>query len=124
MLGDGNSVRVKFHIFIKIKYINDTPLHTDNLTESFFFQTVYCLNMGAHHDIILHTDKFMFADETVEYAGFKITLTNVWSCKKYLDTTLDFPTLANRAGMHGLLVLTHRPVSYTLAFAVTDHMLV
>ena len=83
------------HIPNKTKCINDTLLWANNLTES-FSQAVNWLDICGRHGITLNQDKFVFGQDTVEFAGFEITPNNVRSCKKYLDAISNFalPPLA------------------------------
>ena len=120
--GDGYSRRfdeIVSHIPNKTKCIDDTLLWADNLTES-FFQAVEWLDICGHNGIILNPDKFVFGADTVEFAGFQITSTNVRPCKKYLDAIRDFPTPTNITDVRSWFGLINQ-VSY--AFAATERML-
>lgn len=56
----------------KTKCVDDALLWADNLKES-FFQTVHWLDTCGRHGIILNPDKFIFGQDTVEFAGFEIS---------------------------------------------------
>ena len=86
-------------------------LWADNLTES-FFQAVEWLNICGHNGSILNPNKFVFGSDTVEFAGFEITLTNVRPCKKYPDAIHDFPTPTKITDVCSLFGLINQ-VSYT-----------
>ena len=103
----------------KTKCIDDTLLWTDYLNKS-FFQAVDWLDLCRHHAIILNPNKFVFGTDTVEFAGFEITPSNVRPCKKYLDAIRNFPTPANITDVCSWFGLINQ-VSY--AFAATEHML-
>ena len=121
-LGDGYSRRFDetvSHIPNKTKCIDDTLLWADNLTKS-FFQAVEWLNICGQNGIILNPDKFIFGADTVEFAGFKITSTNIRPCKKYFDPICNFPTPTNITDVRSWFGLINQ-VSY--AFAATEHML-
>ena len=100
--GDGCSRRfdeIVSHIPNKTKRIDDTLLWANSLTES-FFQAVEWLDICGHNGIILNPDKFVFGVDTDEFAGFKITSTNVRPCKKYFDAIQNFPTPTNITDVH------------------------
>ena len=42
-----------------------------------------------------YADKFVFGKDTVECAGFEISLTSVNPCSKVLQSIKDFPTPRN-----------------------------
>ena len=60
-----------------------------------FFQAVLCLDTFGRNGITLNPDKFVFGADTVTFAGFEITLTNVRPCKTFIHSILDFPTPTN-----------------------------
>ena len=75
--GDGYSRRfdeLVSHVPDKTKCVDDTLLWSANLSES-FSQAVDWLDLCGHHGIILNPEKFVFGADTVEFAGFEITLT-------------------------------------------------
>ena len=120
--GDGYSRRfdeIVSHIPNKTKCIDDTLLWADNLDQS-FFQAVDWLDLCGHNGIILNPDKFVFGADTVEFAGFEITPSNVRPCRKYLDAIRNFPTPANITDVRSWFGLINQ-VSY--AFAATERML-
>ena len=60
----------------------------------------------------------MFGKDTVEFAGFEISLTSVKPCSKVLQSIKDFPTLRNVTDIRSWFGLVNQ-VAY--AFAVADH---
>ena len=120
--GDGYSRRfdeIVSHICNKTKCIDDTLLWADDLQKS-FFQAVDWLDLCGHNGIILNPDKFVFGADTVEFAGFEITPSNVRPCKKYLNAISNFPTPANITDVRSWFGLINQ-VSY--AFAANERML-
>lgn len=101
------------------KCIDDTLLWADNLEES-FFQTCRWLDICGQNGITLNPDKFTFGQDTVEFAGFEITLDSVRPCRKYLQAILDFPTPQNITDIRSWFGLLNQ-VSY--AFCMADRML-
>lgn len=119
--GDGYSRRfdeIVSHIPNKSKVIDDTILWADNLTNS-FHQAVNWLDICGRHGITLNPEKFVFGQDTVEFAGFEITPTSVRPCRKYLDAIRSFPTPANITDIRSWFGLINQ-VSY--AFAASARM--
>ena len=69
--------------------------------------------------ITLNPEKFVFAPDTVEFAGFEISLDSIRPCQKSLDAILDFPTPENITDMRSWFGLLNQ-VAY--AFSITKHM--
>ena len=63
--------------------MDDTLLWSDTIEES-FFQAANWLHICGRHGITLNPQKFRFAKDVVEFAGFKITNDSVRPCKKYV----------------------------------------
>ena len=81
--GDGYSRRydeIVANIPRKNKCIDDTLLWSHSIDEC-FFQAVHWLDICGKNGITLNQDKFVFAEETVEFAGFEITTDSVRPCK-------------------------------------------
>ena len=120
--GDGYSRRfdeIISHIPDKTKCIDDTLLWADDITSS-FHQAVNWLDICGRHGITLNPDKFTFAADTVEFAGFEITPDSVRPCAKYLDAIRHFPTPSSITDMRSWFGLVNQ-VSY--AFSATERML-
>ena len=75
----------------KTKCIDDALLWSSSIQES-FHQAQEWLDICGRHGITLNPEKFRFAQETVEFAGFEITYDSVRPCKKYTQAIADFPT--------------------------------
>ncbi|GFS27731.1 enzymatic polyprotein [Elysia marginata] len=66
----------------KTKCVDDALLWADTLEES-SHQAVQWLDICGRHGIILNPEKFVFVSDTVEFAGFEITLDRVHPSKKH-----------------------------------------
>ena len=75
----------------KTKYMDDTLLWSDTIEES-FLQAANWLDTCGRHGITLTPEKFRFAQDEVEFAGFEITNDTVRPCKRYITAIADFPT--------------------------------
>ena len=92
--GDGYTRRydeITSSIPNKTKCIDNTLLWSDTVEES-FFQASNWLDTCGRHGITLNPEKFRFAKDEVEFAGFEITKDTVRPCKKYIRAIADFPT--------------------------------
>ena len=81
--GDGYSRRydeIVSTIPDKTKCIDDTLLWSDTIKDS-YFQAAKRLDMCGRHGITLNPDKFKFALDKVEFAGFEIASNTVRPCK-------------------------------------------
>ena len=63
--------------------------------EKLFWQTVEWLEILGKNDVIANAEKFKYAEDVVEFAGFEITPDSVRPCAKYLRAIREFPTPKN-----------------------------
>ena len=120
--GDGYSRRfdeIVAEVPDKTKHIDDTLLWADNLEHS-FFQACSWLDICGKNGIALNPEKFVFGQDTVEFAGLEITLDIVRPGKKYLQAIMDFPTPRNITDIRSWFGLVNQ-VSY--AFSMTFRQL-
>ena len=99
----------------KTKCVDDALLWADTIEEA-FHQTVNWLEICGKNGIILNPEKFTFANDTVEFAGFEISSSAVKPCSKLFEAIRDFPSPKNLTDLrswHGLV----NQVSYAFATA-------
>jgi len=99
----------------KTKCIDDVLLWSNTIEES-FDQTAEWLDTCGRHGIILNPDKFVFAEDEVEFAGFQITLDTVRPCQRYLQSILEFPTPRNITDVRSWFGVVNQ-VSYAFSMA-------
>ncbi|MEL6802297.1 MAG: reverse transcriptase domain-containing protein, partial [Bacteroidota bacterium] len=119
--GDGYCRRfdeIVAHIPDKTKCIDDTLLWADSV-EQCFAQAVTWLDICGRNGFILNPDKFVFAQSSVDFAGFTITNDSVKPSSKYITAIADFPTPSNLTDIRSWFGLINQ-VSY--AFAAADIM--
>lgn len=119
--GDGYTRRydeIVAHVPKKTKCIDDVLLWSDDITEA-FFQTVEWLDICGRHGITLNPNKFTFASNTVEFAGFEVSLDTVRPCPQFIEAILSFPTPKNITDARSWFGVINQ-VSYTSSLA--DHM--
>ena len=102
----------------KAQCIDDTCLWDDSIADA-YSHAVEWLDKCAKNGITLNPEKFVFAADTVEFAGFEISAGSVRPCQKSLQAILDFPTPGNITDMRSWFGLLNQ-VAY--AFSVTEHM--
>lgn len=101
------------------KCTDDTLIWASTIEDS-FFRVVEWLDLCGHHGITLNPEKFVFAQDTVEFAGFEITPESVRPCSKYLQAILEFPMPRNITDVRAWFGVVNQ-VSY--AFSMTERML-
>ena len=102
----------------KTKCIDDALLWSSSIEDA-FHQATEWLDICARNGITLNPDKFCFAQDEVEFAGFEITRTEVKPCKKYLRAIADFPTPTGITDIRAWFGLVNQ-VAY--AFSMTSVM--
>ena len=119
--GDGYSRRydeIVADIPHKSKCIDDTVMWSNNITES-YHQAVEWLDICGKNGIILNPQKFVFAQDTVEFAGFEISNNSVRPGSKYFEAIRNFPTPKNITDIRSWFGLVNQ-VSY--AASMTEKM--
>ena len=120
--GDGYTRRydeIVSDVHNKTKCVDDTLLWSATIEES-FFQAVHYLDLCGRNGITLNPDKFKFAGDTVEFAGFEISPTSVRPCSRLFEAIEKFPTPHNITDMRSWFSLVNQ-VAYS--FASADKML-
>ena len=72
------------------KCVDDTLIWGNSIAET-FWRTVEWLDMCGKHGITLNADKFVFARQTVEFAGFEISPEAVRPCRKFSGASPSSP---------------------------------
>lgn len=99
----------------KTRCIDDTLLWDRSLELAFWHTVDYITHCGKS-GIVFNPDKFQFADDEVEFAGFVITSDGVKPTKKMTEAILNFPTPTSITGIRSWFGLVNQ-VSYTFAQA-------
>ena len=73
------------------RIIDDSLLWDYSIAESFWHTFDY-LKLCADNGIVFNKDKFQFAQQTVEFAGFEITQDGYRPLKKIISAITDFPS--------------------------------
>ncbi|MEO0563057.1 MAG: reverse transcriptase domain-containing protein [Chloroflexota bacterium] len=116
--GDGYSRRfdeIVAEVPCKTKCVDDTLLWSNTIEES-FFQAANWLDLCGRNGITLNPEKFVFAEDTVEFAGFRISLGAARPCNRLFDAITHFPTPGNITDIRSWFGLINQ-VSYTFASA-------
>ena len=103
----------------KTKCIDDTLLWSDTIQDS-FFQAAQWLDTCGRHGITLNPEKFVFAQDVAEFAGFEITNDTVRPYRRYLRAIMEFPTPKNITNVRSWFGLLNQ-VAY--AFSIAERML-
>ena len=101
----------------KVKCVDDTLLWSNSIENS-FHQTARWLETCGNNGITLNPDKFTFASDTVEFAGFEISNSKVRPSQKYIQAIQDFPTPKSITDIRSWFGLVNQ-VSYAFSIATT-----
>lgn len=74
----------------KTKCIYDVSLWADTIEKS-FTQTVEWLDLCGKNGSTLNPEKFAFAEETAEFAGFEMGPDTIGPCRRYMHAINKFP---------------------------------
>ena len=99
----------------KTKCIDDTLMWSDTIQDS-FFQAAQWLDTCGRHGITLNPEKFIFAQDVVEFAGFEITNDTVRPCRRYLRAITEFLTPKNITDVRYWFSLLNQ-VAYAISMA-------
>ena len=91
--GDGYNRRfdeITSHVLRAERCVDDTLLYDDD-PEANWWRAIEFLDLCGKSGIVLNPEKFQFAEETVDFAGFRITQETVEPLPKYLDAIRQFP---------------------------------
>ena len=91
----------------KTKCVDDALLWATN-TEEAFHQATEWLDLCARNGITLNPSKFWFAQDTVKFAGFTVTPTEVRPANHFTDAICKFPTPANITDVRAWLSLVNQ----------------
>ena len=73
---------------------DDTLLYDDTIEQQ-FHRACRFLDICGQNGVLLNPKKFQFAQDAVEYLGFKVTATGVEPTSSYTQGILNFPTPSN-----------------------------
>ena len=82
------------------KIIDDIIQWSDNLEQA-FFRICVILSHCNQNGMVFSPEKFEFTKETVEFAGFKITMEGIKPTDKYVEAIRNFPTPTNIREVRG-----------------------
>ena len=96
--------------------VDDSLLWSSTIAES-FHQTAKYLQLVGENGITLNPDKFHFAEDTVDFAGFRVTPHSVKPLPCHVDAIRNFPVPRNITDIRAFFALVSH-VSY--AFSTTS----
>ena len=115
-LSSGDGYNQRFEAIIsdmlrKERCVDDT-VFWDSELETHWWRTIDFLELMGNSGIILNPEKFQCALEEVDFAGFRITNTEVRPLPKYLDAIKYFPTPINVTDLRAWFGLTNQAAYY------------
>lgn len=116
--GDGYTRRyddITVDVKQKAKCIDDTLLWDEDI-ESAFWHTIDYLDLCSANGIVFNPQKFHFAEDEVEFAGFTVTLDGIKPSQSTLDAILNFPTPKDITGVRSWFGLVNQ-IAYAIAIS-------
>ena len=102
-----------------VKCVDDSLLWGDDI-ESNFFSTCSFLDRCSAGGMVFNPKKFQFAEDDVDYLGFRITSSGIKPSSEFLKNIRSFPTPKSITDVRSLFGAINQ-ISYT--FAVSEAML-
>jgi len=95
----------------KTKCVDDTVMWDDGL-EAHWWRIINFLDLCGRNGIILNFEKFQFAQREIDFAGFRVTETEVRPLDKYLRAISQFPTPKSTKDIRAWFGLVHQVSHY------------
>ena len=102
--------------FPRVTRCIDDSLLWDDDTANSFWHTLSYIQFCAKNGIVFNPEKFKFAEDTIEFAGFDVTLTGYKPPSKMIKAIQDFPSPSNITGVRSWFGLVNQ-ISYTFSQA-------
>lgn len=90
----------------------DDAIHYNSNLEDHWWRTIDFLTRVGQAGIFLNPDKFQFAEQTVDFAGFRISSSSIEPLPKYIDAIRDFLTPTSTTDVRSWLGLVNQVVNY------------
>ena len=100
------------------RVIDDTLLYATDL-EGAFRQVAEYLTLVGNNGIVLNSDKFSFWEDTVDWAGIRITKDKTQPLPEHVKAIREFPTLINLTDMRSYWALVNQVSPY---YCVQPHL--
>ena len=103
----------------RLKKCVDDSLLWDRTLEESFWHTVAYITLCGKNGVVFNPSKFVFAADTVDFAGFSVTPSGYKPTAQLMNAIRDFPTPTNITGVRSWFGLVNQ-VAY--AFAQSEVM--
>ena len=90
----------------------DDVCHHDTELEEHWWRTIDLLRQQGNAGIVLNSDKFQFCERQVDFAGFRVSDTDIEPLPKYLDAIRDFPSPKNISDVRSWFGLVNQVSNY------------
>ena len=95
----------------KERCVDDTIHYDDDLAKH-LWRTIDLLILVGRSGIVLNPDKFVFAQKSIEFAGFQISESSIEPLPKYLSAIRDFPTPTSTTDIRSWFGLVNQVANY------------
>ena len=104
----------------KVRCVDDAAIWTnEGGNKSHFLKVAKYLNLCAQNNIVLNPDKFQFCQDTVNFAGFRVSPTSLMPSEKTLEAIRNFPRPTDITGARAWFGFVNQ-VAYS--FTLTEEM--
>ena len=103
--------RVLDRVENKTRCVDDVAMW-DKEYETHWWRVIHYLDLVAKNGIVLSPEKFQFSCREIDFAGFRVTDTEVKPLPKYLDAIRDFPRPTNISDIRSWFGLVNQVSSY------------
>ena len=97
----------------KRQCIDDSLLYSFSVEEAFLENCAY-LTLTGRNGIILNPDKFQFAQETVDWAGVRVTMDKVEPLPEHIESIKSYPTPTNLTDMRSFFALVEQVAPFVM----------
>ena len=95
----------------KERCVDDT-IHYDKDLETHWWRTIDFLMLTGRSGMVLNPDKLQFAQQTVDFAGFRISDASIEPLPKYLDAIRNFPKPTSTTDIRSWFGLVNQVANY------------
>ena len=102
----------------KERCVDDTVFYDSDLEEH-WWRTIDFLMLVGRSGIVLNPEKFQFARETIEFAGFRVSQESIEPLDRYIDAIRQFPTPVSNTDIRSWYGLINQVSTYA---QLREHM--
>ena len=91
---------------------NDDTCHYDEDLTEYWWRTIQLLTVAGKSGVIFNKEKFQFAQQEVDFAGFRVSEYRIDPLPKYFSAIRDFPTPTSTTDIRSWFGLVNQVANY------------